>query len=319
MSVLAALLFSLAISPFQAQAGPAPEATAVPDVEVFARPTSEAVQDFVGRIAAPSTGRGLARWRGQICPGVANLGSAAAQAIVDRISLAAADVNLGTGEPGCDPNIVIIFTPDGRGLAQEMVARDAKIFRQNVTGLDRGAAAFRDFQNTEEPVRWWSLSLPVDRETGQRAIRVPGDAGGVSTDVRTAGLLGCSPDDCAIGAAPVIARTSGSRLVSPIVDDIYKTIIIVDIDKIGAVNSLQLGDYLAFIGLAQIDAQAETSGFDTVLNLFTGGGETGLTAWDRSYLATLYGPRPDRASVSAQASAVANIMTRDRVTEGLAE
>lgn len=291
-----------------------PQTSSLPDIEVRARPTTDAVRDFVGRIAAPANRRGLARWRSEICPGVANLDPAAAQAIIDRITVTAADLDIKTGEPGCDPNIVIVFTEDAPGLAKAMIARDPRIFRQNVAGNERGAAALRDFQTGDQPIRWWSLSLPVDSDTGQRAVRVAGDAGRPIDNV-TAELLGCNPEDCGAAGAPVIMSTGASRLSSQIVDALYKSIIIVDVARIGQVNTTQLGDYLALVSLAQIDDQAETGSFDTVLNLFSGGGRDGMTDWDRSYLWALYGSFSRRTSPVAWAAAVANAMTRDRSAE----
>lgn len=242
---------------------------------------------------------------------MANLHREAAQAIIDRITAAAASLDLRTGQAGCKPNLVVVFTDDGGGVAKALNDANPQLFRQNVTGLDRGAAAFRDFLTADRPVRWWSLSLPVDSETGMRAVRIPGDPSGSVVDASLAAMLGCNPNDCAIGAAPIIRRKGAGRLNTQIVDDLFKTIVIVDLDLIDEVNTTQLGDYIAFIGLAQLDAQAETQGFDTVLNLFSGGGQQGLTAWDRSYLSAIYAPRSLRISPRAQASAVADIMTGD--------
>ena len=235
----------------------------------------------------------------------------AAQAIVDRITDVAADLGVETGEPGCDPNLVVIFTDDGRGLAQAMVEQDEDVFHRNVSGLDRGTAALRDFRTADRPVRWWSLSVPVDSETGQRAVRVPGDFVGGSENRGVAEQLGCSPGDCSLDFAPIIEVRSASRLRTQIIDNMYKTIIIVDVDQIGERTTAELGDYLAFVGLAQVDPGADTAGFDTVLNLFDGPSQ-GLTDWDRSYLQALYAPNYQRVTPGAQATAVADIMTRDR-------
>lgn len=277
--------------------------TTLPDVSVIGRPTAEVVREFVGRIAAPAQGRGLAQWTTRICPGVANLSTDAAQAILDRISSVAEDLDIETGEPGCDPNIIILFTDDGAGAARAMVGNDPDVFSQNVSGLDRGPAALREFQSGDAPVRWWSLSLPVNIETGQRAVRVPGDGASITI---------AGDDDSPLTYAPIIQVTGASRLRTQIVDVLYKTIVIVDVDQIGAVDTNQLGDYLAFVSLAQIDGGANTTGFDTILNLFDGEGPSGLTDWDRAYLQALYAPRGQRVSAGAQATAVASIMTGDR-------
>lgn len=287
------------------------DVTVLPEVTVQGRVTPEAVRDFVGRVAAPSPGRALAQWRGPICPGVVNLEREAAQAIIDRVSQTAAELGLQTGKPGCESNLVVVFAEDGRATAQGLNQANPKLFRQNIPGWDRGRSAFHAFLSDRRPVRWWSLSIPTDPDTGLRAVRAPGDAAGVSIDRDIAEMMGCSPSDCAIGAAPLIRRREGAaRLNTALVETLFKVIVIIDIDQIGSVNTTQLADYVSMISLAQIDAGADTTGFDTVLNLFSGSDPAGLTDWDRSYLSALYAPRAQRASVLAQADAVAAVMTR---------
>lgn len=292
-----------------------PDVTVLPEVAVQGRATPEAVRDFVGRVAAPSPGRPLAQWRGPICPGVVNLEREPAQAIIDRVSRTAAGLGLHTGKPGCESNLVVVFAEDGRATAQSLNQANPQLFRQNVTGLDAGRGAFRAFLADERPVRWWSLSIPTDPDTGQRGVRMPGERGGVVVDREIAKILNCNEYDCAIGAAPIIKRRQGNtRLDAAVVETLFKVIVIVDMDLIGSVNTTQLADYVSMIALAQIDASADTTGFDTVLNLFSGSLPAGLTEWDRSYLAALYAPRAQRRSVSAQAEAVAEVMTRSELT-----
>jgi len=75
----------------------------------------------------------------------------------------------------------------------------------------------------------------------------------------------------------------------------------------------QVGDYVAMVALAQIDAEADASSFDTVLNLFDDPAHTEtLTYWDRSYLSALYGSYLNQLHPSAQLGAVGSLMTRDR-------
>ena len=291
------------------------DVTVLPDVAVQGRATPEAVRDFVGRVAAPSPGRSLAQWRSSICPGVVNLGREAAQAIIDRVSRNAAELGLQTGEPGCESNLVVVFAEDGRATAQGLNQANPKLFRQNVTGWDAGRAAFRAFLSDDRPVRWWSLSVPTDPDTGQRAVRAPGDQAGATVDLALALMFDCNSTDCPLGAAPIITRRGGAtRLNTAVVEALFKVIVIIDMNEIGSVNTTQLADYVSMVSLAQIDASADTTGFDTVLNLFSGGFAEGLTEWDRSYLAALYAPRAQRRSVSAQAEAVAEVMTRGELT-----
>lgn len=313
-------IVALASSLLLATAGPdltrlQDQGVRVPDVSVTGRPTVDQVRDFVGQIAAPPQHRGLARWEMPVCPGTVNLDREAAQPILDRIALAAMDIDLEIGEPGCDPNLVFIFTTDGAGLANAMVEMDRSLFYIGIGGLNRGPAALRRFQASDAPVRWWPMSIPVNSETGERAVRIPGENPSRALPNDVARSVGCgNPDDCPLGA-PIIQTTSASRLSSIVSDALYKTIVIIDVDRIGDVDAVRLGDYLAFVSLAQISPEADTVDFDTVLNLFDGGGVDGMTDWDRSYLQALYNARSGRRSPSAQAAELANIMVRDRVAQ----
>lgn len=312
---LAALLAALAL------AGPQdpvqePRPTQLEDVEVTARANADMAREFVGRVAAPARGRGLGQWK-RVCPGIANLDRAVAQPIVDRIAERAAEVGIEVQPPGCEVNIIVVFTVDAGELTRALVEAEPLIFRHGGNGIDRGSAALRDFQASEGPVRWWTLSVPIDSETGRRAVRVPGDRAGGPVNPRLAAFLGCNANDCVGAGVPIIQSAGGaSRLNSQVVDQIYRSIVIVDIDAVLGLNGAQLGDYLAMVTLAQVDPEADTGPFDTVLNLFDSPqGVQGMTDWDRSYLSALYTSPSRRRSADAQATAVAAIMNRTATAE----
>ena len=297
------------------QAAPAPPqlpATVLQDVEVEARARTNRAREFVGQVAAPARGRGLGRWK-FVCPVVVNLEPVAAREIANRVAGVAHELGIEVQDPGCRANIVIVFTDDASAVARSLVESHPRVYHVGVGALNRGGAALREYQTSSRPVRWWLMSVPIDSETGQRAIRIPGDRTGAVVDRRTAGILGCDqPDDCVIGAAPIIMSHSASRLATQVVDQIYKAIVIVDVDQVSGLNTAQLSDYLTLVTLAQIDPEAETAAFETVLNLFEDRtGVAGLTAWDEAYLRALYESPSRRRAISGQMNAVAGIMNRD--------
>jgi len=298
-ALIAAMLSTLA-SPQAAPAGSPPppqdppEAVATLDeVVVEGRALERMVREFVGEVSAPAGRRGLARWHDRLCVGVVNMRSDLGQAVADRVSQVALDLGLDIGEPGCKANVFIVFTADGAALADAMVEKSRRAFRIGVGGMDRGSGALEEFRTVERPVRWWQISLPVNADTGQRAIRLPGDEG-----------------------APMINIFAASRLSTQIRDDLKKAMIIVDVDRLGEVNLAQLADYLAFVTLVQVDPDAETAAWDTVLNLFDDpAGVDGLTEWDVSYLTSLYQVQDSpvlRLNPQAQTGVVAGDMVRDR-------
>jgi len=280
-----------------AQAAPAETPVALEDVEVTGTPLNALIRDFVNEVAAPNRRRGLARWRGRVCVGVANLRAEPAQYIVDRISTVAEDIGLTPGEPGCTANVVIVAADDAAGVADGLINAKRRVFRPGGSGMDRGGAGLREFQASDAPVRWWQVSMPVNSETGERAVRIPGECSAPCLEV--------------MDFAPVIPVFAASRVTSQIIDNLVRTVVIVDVDQIGAVSLAQLADYLAMVSLAQIDPEADTSRYASILNIFDEPeGAPGLTDWDRAYLEGLYDAEQTRQNRRAGRGEIARSILR---------
>lgn len=255
---------------------PQTPATSVEEVVVEGRRLEETVRAFVDEVAAPPPGRRLARWDREICVGAANLQPAYAQFMIDRIATAAVQVGLTSGEPGCRPDIMVIGSDDADALATRLVADNPQGFRPARSGTDMGEEALEAFVNSDAPVRWWHISLPVSVDTGDPAITLQGE------DIAT------------------VTVRDASRLRSNVREDLARVVVILDVTRIGRVNFGALSDYVAMVALAQLDPQAETTGYDTVLNLFAQPTLTGMTAWDRDYLTALYAAPRDRLRANQQ-------------------
>lgn len=257
------------------------------------------IQDFIEEIAAPARTRGYARWHRQVCVGVHNLENRAARYIVDRISGLADELGLEPGEPGCNPDVNILFATDAQEMASYMVESQPRVFRPagGHAGTDLGLEALDDFTTSERPVRWWHVSLPVDARTGAPAIELPQARGS------------CGSPFC----PPQVAVAGPSRIHSGIRDDLQYVIIIVDATKLPGTTWQQLADYLAVVSLAQIDPRTNPGAFDTILNLFTNpAAYSGLTDWDRSYLHALYAFDRERTPSAQRSEIVSHIARRER-------
>lgn len=301
--LLAALLLSTTPGAPLQSAPPQPQPTTASDSEptdledilVEGRQLDGQVQSFVREVGQPASGRGLARWRTGVCASVINLQNDAAQYLVDRVSDVARDVGLRAGAPGCTPNILIIATSDARAFTPQFVASRPRLFRVGGSGMDIGGSGLRAFENSDAAVRWWHVSVPVD-ETGQIAARIPGVCANACA----------SPMDY----APQIKATA-SRLISSTEDDIRRVFIILDVNKTSQVDLAQLGDYVAMVALAQVNPEADTTGYSTVLNLFNDpAGTPGLTNWDRTYLEGLYGAVRTRQNLNSSRLEIASSIVR---------
>lgn len=292
MTVLAMLAAVLALSAGGQDAAPQdPPETRLDDVVVDGRTLRELVRDFTSEVVAPPVGRGAARWDQKVCVGVANLRREAAQVIVDRVSAIALEVGLEIGEPGCSPNILILASEDGKGAARALVEAAPRAFRPGYAGASRSVRQLELFQDSDAAVRWWHVSLPTMSDTRVAAVRLPGEA------------------------APYIYQ-DGSRLTTRIQNDLRRAFVVVDLSKMEGITFQQLGDYVGMVAMAQIDPDADTRGYDTILNLFdTDRRVSGATQWDVSYLGSLYDAEFNARRAEHQVGRVASAMTRDQERE----
>ena len=281
-----------------AQTQPPQEATTLSTVEVEGqrRTAYEAARAFTNEIVATPPRRGLARWwtTERVCPGVVNLQRDVAQALADRISDPAVELGLEIGEPGCTANILIVGADDGAAMATQMFGADRSAFRTGVSGTSLTYRALNVFKTSDAAVRWWQLTLPLDARTGTLTVRTPDSE-----------------------AYPVRQLDRASRLRTQDINVIYRNLVIIDVNRIGTVDVGQLGDYIAMVSLAQVDAEADLSAFDTVLNLFIDPtGVAGMTDWDRTYLRELYAADLSALRASHQVGTVAGAMAREAETDG---
>ena len=305
----ALLAAALLASPQAAPAAQTPPVAQAPvrleDVVVDARRLEDTTEAYVDEVAAPARRRGLARWKDGLCVGVANLENDSAQYLADRVSDVARSLGLRAHEPDCHPSVLIVATSDGPGFTREFVAMRPRLFRVGGAGMDRGGAELRDFIREDRPVRWWHVSLPEDSETGEAVVRLPGSISGSGAE--TGGTS-------AQQYAPQTRVQIPSRLNDQTEDVLKRVFIIVDVDELNGASLQQLGDYVAMVAMAQVNPDADTGRFDTILNLFDdpATAPAGLTGWDRAYLDGLYDPQSEthrvnqRAQVQAVASAIAS-------------
>lgn len=308
--LLASLLFSVVpdasgsvqatLAQSQASAASPDAPTDLGDVFVQGRQLRKMTEDFVEEVGQPARGRGLARWHDGVCVGVVNLQPETAQYIVDRVSTVARDIGLTAGEPGCDPSILIIATRDANAFTEQFVAMRPRLFVLGAAGTDLGYNALRRFKTTERPVRWWNVSVPTDSDTGAIAVHLPGQVSGNGTGPGSV-----------MQYAPQINVRGISRISTQIVDVSKRTFIILDIDRIEGANLTQLADYLAMVSLAQVNPDADTSGYSTVLNLFNSPDQVqGLTQWDMAYLTGLYDAQRTRRNETSARTEIASSILR---------
>jgi hypothetical protein len=300
--VIAALLMQ---QPQDAAAGQETQqtqpSTQLEEIVVDGRAIDDAAREFVEEVGVTPRGARLARWEDRVCVSVIGLRAPVARMMIDRIAVLTEDLGLEAGEPGCQPNVVILATDDARGAANSWVSRERGRFRMGLGNSDLGLASLQRFRTTDAPVRWWHTSVPVFVDSGQMAVRYRGGTP-PGADAMARG-----------GSASETGVRNPSRMKSGVRHDLNSVSVIIDMVQVEGVSLPALVDYTAMLALAQVDPRADFSGQSTVMNLFADPeGVTGLTQWDQDYLRALYAARPDRATAYAQEAEVASGIVRER-------
>ncbi len=260
-------------------------------------------RSFVEQVALEpqSSERPLARWEDDVCVGAVGLSAQDAQTLVDRISVRARSVGLSPGAPGCRANVMVIYAPDADVLTRQIVdqRRDLLGYYADGSAVTSGRAELDEFANTSRPVRWWYVAtdgagaiqnrpgVEFDRQSsGREAAAAAAVAGAVGPSG------GLSSSDMQ-GMDSV--RTNGTRTRSVLRNELTYALVIVDARRVASLQPTAWMDYVAMVSLAQIDPNASTQDFDTILNLFTTfqSSQTALSSWDDAYLKALYRARRD--------------------------
>ncbi|MEQ1817001.1 MAG: hypothetical protein ABL871_00205 [Terricaulis sp.] len=275
-----------------------------PDVVVEGYRIEEAARAFARSVSATTNREDqLARFDDRVCPGVIGLNRRQGEFLADRIGRRALELNLDVGAPGCDANVLILVTQNPSNLARAIAEEQRYLVAH--TGVQenidtRGADALERFITEDRPVRWWHVAQTVSRD-GQVLRNVPAQmwAGSSQSPHFHAEVVHANP----LTASQTHASTR---------QEFRNVVIIVDATRVAAVRLDALADYVAMVAFAQIAPDVDTHEFDTVLNLFNGGG-TGITDWDRAYLAGLYSVDPHSTSARQQTGRIA-IEMRDTLT-----
>lgn len=284
---------------------PAPQdpPVSVPDVTVN-ETRYQTVRNYVQAIPVVNRpDEQLARFDRWVCPAVANLAPEVAQAILDRITRTAVDVGLRAGEPGCSPNVVVVFSLDADQMAADLREERPNVFDDIARTRRSGRTQLREFLESDAPVRWWHSTEDVAA------------GGSVDLGVLNGRSRGGSRTPKSMITGTARARP-GSLLISANRMNINMALVIVDMNQIEAADLNALADYAAFVALGQIDPHAEVTGSDTILNLFGPEGRNirEMSAMDRAYLRALYSVRVDATRASQQQSDMVAMILRDTQT-----
>jgi hypothetical protein len=205
----------------------------------------------------------LARFEGYACPGVIGLKREYAEQFVGRIRMVAEDLDIPLARNGdCTPNIIVAFTDDGRA---------------DLAVLQRKTAILSDVLTPDERHELLEEPGPV------RVFSV------VETRMQNGSLVPRRRD---LVNPPVGRMEGGQSLISTATQkEIVSVVVLFDRNDVRSKSLRQLADYSVMRVFARTrDAKGDKAP-DSILALFDDGNPapaSGLTAFDRAYLAALY-------------------------------
>lgn len=235
----------------------------------------------------------LARWGVMVCPAVTGLPQAQGEFILQRISAIALSAGAPLGSRDCKPNLFVMVTSEPSRLVKEIWSRNPSRFPDS-SGLPASQGEIRRFIDDPRPIRAWY---------GAELVGAMGNA------------LDSFQEMPSSGRAPKSNRLSEMSRIR--IDDlltIRSALVVVDTGRITGLNIGAVADYVALVGLAEVNLDANFSNCDSVLRMFTvrkaeAQAFSQLGAWDAAFLKALY--KTEQAD-KMQRDSIVDSMLRDR-------
>lgn len=233
-----------------------PDPIVVTGTPVTATEERKRAAEFVRR-AGVARLEPVARWIMPICPRTVGVDDTVAAIVDRRIRAIATSAGAEVAPAACTPNIAIIFTNDGDGLARAILDKAPR----------QGAA----FSRTERerlvqgdgPVRWWYNTRDETRDG------MPASAG-------------------------IIRQYNSSVVSTQVVRALRSATVIVDAEQADGALLDSVASYAAMVALAELSSDPPPPK-DSILSLFAGeAGRRELSDNDAALLRGIYSLPPDR-------------------------
>jgi hypothetical protein len=275
---LAAAMALVALVP-----GPATASDIVVRGKALSKEEAQAkAQAFVQAVGMVTTVKPAARWLDRVCPKIVGLSDANIAARVEaRVRSIASESGARVAKPGCEGNLVVIFTADADDLARRINAQDPRQMAET-SPVWRGRLI-----DGRTPVRWW-YSSEVRSADGAPSVNAPLPWLGISSDgMADAGST--TGTDVGGDSGGGYTNSRRSSLVSTNAKRaIRSATVLVDVTLANGKELEAVTDYAALVGLAEIRFAGDPPP-DSVLSLFAPVSPTyGLTTQDQALLKSLY-------------------------------
>jgi len=267
-----------AVSPSQEPRSSAPQVTIQGQSQ---QDLEHRAHDFVQKLVRGGRfyGESLPTWHKPLCFEVLGLPRPQGEFVLSRLSSDASSAGIRLAGDPCQPNFFVILTSQPDSLIETLNARRPKMFGNGQS------AQIRRFLH------------PSNR----RVVRVWYNADSIGTDgmpmIRLGTACGGVPMSWMTNEIPTNCEHLGSHLQLSALIAFSSVVIVVDSNLSRDATFGQLSDYIAMVGMADIDPDGDYGDIPTILHLFNQSqtpAPPGLTTWDQAFLSAIYGT--DQAS-----------------------
>ncbi|MES2054560.1 MAG: hypothetical protein V4564_01355, partial [Pseudomonadota bacterium] len=232
------------------------------------------IKDFVQAFTPGSTLGQLSRFEWAVCPMATGVGPAQKLAVADRLRNVAKAAGVRIAGDGCAPNVLVIVTPDKRGLLEALFLKHPEYF------VDLSKAERRALVESAEPAVAWHLKGPPRSADGKDLQYDSGPGYYVNRTTRP-------PSRLSFASRPQFAAA----------------IVVVENRALDGLTTIQLADYAAMRTLIRVDStKLAGSTAPTILKVLEApmGSEIplGLTKWDLGVLRGFYASNPNVTAAS---------------------
>jgi hypothetical protein len=286
-----------------------------------ARPSADTIASFVEKRAAPTQYLGkMARWRRPICPLTIGLGDKYAKYVTQRIRDVATAVGAPvSSDPGCKPNIEVVFTTAPQGF-MDNVRKTGPAFLgyyNTISQADQLAKVTHSIQawyTTESLDNNASPQVDTGRCTGTTlnvlSLQINGGETQTSDFQGPQGFISLN-----LSCARVMGW-SGSRLGNSFDSGFYNALIVAEPAKLIDYEVGSLADYITVLALSQSASLDNCQELPSISNLLAKGCASvtaHITDGDLAYLQGLYNV-PSGYAFSAQRNEMRYEMEKMLVT-----
>jgi hypothetical protein len=232
------------------------------------------VSNFVYQVAGLENEESLSRWQEPVCPLVTGLPRQEGEFVLGRVSEIARAAAVPLAGEHCKPNLYIFVTRQPQQLLQAMENHNFAV----TFGPNAMPTIVDEFIAHARPIRVWYSS---GMRTPEGAAMHPG-----------------APAYTLISNGPMIGplhlyndSERSSHLMLAHIWSLSVVYVIADQSRLQGLSRGQFADYVAMVGLAEINPGAHLGDAPTILKLFDGAPDTapaGLSDWDQAFLKSLY-------------------------------